>query len=105
MTFCLPGQGYTKNVKNLTEIPEGPHWVILMEDTVTTWSGYTEDSGTATTVLNYYVYTDEAKWKDTIRQLEEEKLKRQSLYKDYKFIAFHVDRRAKVRVEVDVKVG
>lgn len=94
--------GYTSHAKKVEEIPKEPHWVILTEESVTTWSGYKEDSGSSETVMRYHVYTDEAVWKDAIRRIEESKLKSA---RDMKYVAFHVDMHVETRVEIDVKIG
>lgn len=94
-----PGGGYISHVKNVAMIPTTPHWVVLTEDTVSTWSGYKEDAGSTETVMRYHAFEDEARWKSVILKLEEENLKGPQRRK---YIAFHVDRRASTQIEIKV---
>ncbi len=93
------GDSYISHAKDVSEIPAGPHWVILTEETVSTWSGYEEDKGTLETVLRYHAFADEVRWKATILKIEEANLKgsRRRTY-----TAFHVDRRASTQIEIKV---
>ena len=101
-----PKTDYISHAKKVKDIPLEPHWVILTEETVTTWSGYKEDNGSSETVMRYHVFKDEETWKDAIRRIEESKLKSTSYTaRDEKYIAFHVDMHVETRVEIDVKIG
>lgn len=94
------GDGYISHAKRVAEVPEGPHWVILTEESVTTWSGYKDDPGSPEAVLRYHPFTDEVKWKATILKIEKENMQGGS--SRCKYIAFHVDRRASTQIEIKV---
>ena len=100
------GTGYISHAKKVEDIPQEPHWVILTEETVTTWSGYKDDNGSSETVMRYHVFMDEEQWMAAIRRIEESKLKSASTYGvREKYIAFHVDMHVEARVEIDKKIG
>jgi hypothetical protein len=96
-----PRGNYTAHAKNLKDIPEGEHWVILSEDSVSTTSGYENDSRSET-VFRYHVFTDEQTWRDRVLAMEQAKFAEQSFMRPNPFIAYRAGPRARARVTVEV---
>lgn len=96
MTMVVNGE-YKKNAAKSGDIPASEHWAIVVYDSVSESDGWGGTSSTA--VTRYYVYLTQPEWAAAVLDLQRQKMERKYGV-SIDFIAFHVDKVAKLDVEV-----
>ncbi len=102
MTLCLK-EGYRSHVQKPTEIPDGPHWVILSFESVSVSSGWEKagECGASETVTRYHIFGDEQSWRRATLELHEKNLHKTYGPRD-EFVALRASGKAAVKMSLSV---
>ena len=102
--MAVPFQLLKHVVKQPADVPSGPHWAIVMYETIRyNDSGYSEREGGGNRehlVAHHLVFTDEPTWRDAIVLMAADAEKPS----DRKFTFFQASGRGQLKVSVSVTV-
>jgi len=90
-----PSDWYTFCVKNVKDIPAGPHFQALVESSYVEYSGYSGDPGTTVEHLALYVFQ---------KQEDLDRFVSQIAQTDTKYVFYHVKGLGKATIKVNVGV-
>jgi hypothetical protein len=94
-------------IQKTSDVPKDPHYVVVIFDTYTPYTGWENEGGTASPrpLPRIYATMEREDWTKKIKEIESKNEARNTYAKKIEYIAYHVDAVASITKSINIGVN